>query len=917
MMNSKKKKREIGNITYKNKNIGFSITIPDNWMEVKKTSYQDLGINNNTLFIFAVDKFTSLTAVFSGFGKTRSFNKFFENFSCDDNFKILYKGENNTNKTSFKQLIVEHNNKKIMHNFCLINGMIVNFTINVDVKNKIFDQKDLINDANVKLVNEILTTIKTFEPVNPPIYIEEEKTPEKVVEQPIVEEKPTIIPTKKIVKKLSQLMVEKDCKYKNILVPKFYFNYLYTLNNSSVKLSVINNEIYFTGLDDCFRIIKVNSDLAKEIETIISENWSELSEMNIENDKDLSDSTILIKLNDTYSLIDLSNKDNNMDLLRTIFKQIISKIKKVTDTNFDDYLLFPISEEENKRFQEFLNSEDEQIQKEKEKATYLTFINEYEKQNQTEKEEEPVKKFIQEYDDKSKKEEQVMFQQFLIEYEEKLRKNKEDEKFRQFLEDYDKALKKEKENMKFREFLVFEDTKRKKELEYILQKNSQKQDTRLHIYKVKENNKEQEENIDFIKDEEEHSPIETVIFDQEEIKEEPKKVEIESKSEIESKIETENKNENNDIEKVKYEQKDLENLQEYLHNVDGHASFKFLFPKDTGEKLIRDFNVFDIIKDEDLVYRIFLFKCRDVEKYENKIETWMNKNVESSNTSIIDKYTSVTESNLEIKTYILANDKFYKIAYVYGYLIAISGISEKERLLQADIALDTVEIGEDSRSYVEACDRKIRSINTLRAQGIPYIDELPPIASSYEIIGKNLEEIAKRAIVLCVVCNFASDIINLKKRRDLKDSKKFFIKLLDTYNVRDVMTQDEKLLFEKMDKDLAIQISWQFEGYNILLWTLGLIEEVEFPDILVEPDSITSIVSICDTYQEFIGKCGLRNVHDVLDLADLTYRYNWYCVECQINGEEPIMNPEVVMERHRALSWLLSNEDWDKVEIKT
>ena len=238
-------------------------------------------------------------------------------------------------------------------------------------------------------------------------------------------------------------------------------------------------------------------------------------------------------------------------------------------------------------------------------------------------------------------------------------------------------------------------------------------------------------------------------------------------------------------------------------------------------------------------------------------------------------------------------------------------------MLSANIALDNVEIGDDSKSFVEASDRKRRSIELLRAQGIPYIEELPVIESSYEVTGKTLDQIAKRAIVLCIACNFASDILSNKKKRYLKDSKKFFLKLLDTFNVKDEMTKEEKELFDKMDKDLAIQISWQLEGYLILLWTLGLIDEIEFPDVLVDPDSVTSLVSSCDNYKEFIENCELRDVEDVLDLADLTYRYNWYCVESRINDDEPIINPEIVMERHRALNWLLSNEEWDKVEIET
>ena len=82
-----------------------------------------------------------------------------------------------------------------------------------------------------------------------------------------------------------------------------------------------------------------------------------------------------------------------------------------------------------------------------------------------------------------------------------------------------------------------------------------------------------------------------------------------------------------------------------------------------------------------------------------------------------------------------------------------------------DRALENVEIGEDSRAFVEAHDRKMRSINILQAQDIPYIDELPPIKSSYEITGKTIDEIAKRAILLCICCNFASDVISNKKKR--------------------------------------------------------------------------------------------------------------------------------------------------------
>ena len=131
------------------------------------------------------------------------------------------------------------------------------------------------------------------------------------------------------------------------------------------------------------------------------------------------------------------------------------------------------------------------------------------------------------------------------------------------------------------------------------------------------------------------------------------------------------------------------------------------------------------------------------------------------------------------------------------------------------------------------------------------------------------------------------------------------------------LTEEERELFEKGNRDVAIQISWQFEGCAVLLWTLGLLDYPSYPDTLVNPDEITSIISSCNNYSEFIRKCEFRSVEEILDLADLTYRYNWYCVDAQIEGEEPKINSEIVVERYRALKWLLTDEKWDKVDINT
>lgn len=829
------------NIIYNNKNVGFSITIPDHWMEVKKSSYRDLGIDDNTLFVFAVDKFTSITCVFGGFSNTRSFNKFFEKIEFEE-YKIIYKGENNDNKISVKQLIIDHNNKKIMNNFCLINGMIINFTINIRCKS--LEKKELIKDNNFKLINELIKNIKIYSPINPPIYIDDKKD-EIIKENPKQELKTDF-------KKISQLMLENDCKYKNILIPNFYFKY--TNNKSNLSLSIINNEIYFVNND--YRFINVNKDLAYQIENIIDKNKTELISMDIGNEKNYSNNNILIKIGSETTLIDLENNKNNINLVKEIINSILLEINNYTNNDLSKYFPFVINSEK----------------KEEIKETELE-INE----NNSDTEE------LAEIKDDNIKEKTTILETTFIEEDEEVKDLKDSE-------------------------IIVEEEKTI-------------------------NNRILEETNDLSKDINVEQTLTTQIEDNNTIDEEIDNNEIIEKNNVSEDIVIEQTStlitplgeENKLVEEERDNEKDLDKsdnkdeiyLQEYFHNVDGHASFKFLFPVNSGDKVIRDFNVFDISKNDELEYRIFIFKCENIEKYEEKLNDWMNRNIETSNTKLIDSSITKNDNNFEIKTYILENGKFYKATYKYGYLICISSINDQDKMFFADMALNSVEIGEDNRPFIEAHDRKMRSINLLKQQEIPYLEELPVIESSYEIAGKNLEEIAKRAIVLCIACNFASDILSNKKKRHLKESKKFFNKLLDTFNVKDIMTKDEKNLFDKMDKNLAIQISWQFEGCIILLWTLGLIDTIEFPDKLVDPDSITAIVSACDNYKEFIEKCELRDVNTVLDLADLTYRYTWYCVDSRIKEEEPKINAEIVMERQRALNWLLSDKKWDNVEINT
>jgi hypothetical protein len=108
----------------------------------------------------------------------------------------------------------------------------------------------------------------------------------------------------------------------------------------------------------------------------------------------------------------------------------------------------------------------------------------------------------------------------------------------------------------------------------------------------------------------------------------------------------------------------------------------------------------------------------------------------------------------------------------------------------------------------------------------------------------------------------------------------------------------------------------------VLLWSLGIIEELGFPDEICNVSRMGKIIWGLDGVDVFLENVKLRNREEMLDMADLILRYDWACVDARINGRESAagLNGEVVQEWHYAFEWLVGsngNTSWDDVEIST
>ena len=112
----------------------------------------------------------------------------------------------------------------------------------------------------------------------------------------------------------------------------------------------------------------------------------------------------------------------------------------------------------------------------------------------------------------------------------------------------------------------------------------------------------------------------------------------------------------------------------------------------------------------------------------------------------------------------------------------------------------------------------------------------------------------------------------------------------------------------------------RYESLWVLLWALGRIANLGAPTSICDVQSAVEIVRDIPS-EDFIQRAMSRPISEILDEADLVYRYDWAVVDARIKGENPTWNlhPGVVYERHYALNWLIGymDQEWDDVTTDT
>jgi hypothetical protein len=192
---------------------------------------------------------------------------------------------------------------------------------------------------------------------------------------------------------------------------------------------------------------------------------------------------------------------------------------------------------------------------------------------------------------------------------------------------------------------------------------------------------------------------------------------------------------------------------------------------------------------------------------------------------------------------------------------------------------------------------------------------LPPLVSEPELQLRDARSITERALAVFIAAlraeSLASDtpisIQEIRSRMPL---------------AFDQMSPEELSFMANPDpssEDIA-KFGWRYEGLFVLLWALGVTDDLPFPEGICDVSQVAATMLELDA-EAFMQTARTRPAGEILDALDLHYRLHWVIRQARTNEEEhpQDLNDGVVFERHYALNWLIQFEDceWDNVDTPT
>jgi Domain of unknown function (DUF4272) len=216
-----------------------------------------------------------------------------------------------------------------------------------------------------------------------------------------------------------------------------------------------------------------------------------------------------------------------------------------------------------------------------------------------------------------------------------------------------------------------------------------------------------------------------------------------------------------------------------------------------------------------------------------------------------------------------------------------------------------------TRVTPEALQRMERSNTRLLSEGVPINKSLPPIAGINEVRRRTKDEVAQRTMALLVV--------SLKGKGA---DPSIVDKMTANYGLNRFFTPKEAAFMRSSSpsKHDRIQFEWRSEAAWTLLWALGYVKTLGKPTATCDIPRAVQFLQERSAHR-FLAEAKLRPIASILEEADLIYRYDWAVVEARLNNRAAPagLDPDIVVERHYALNWLIGymDQNWDDISTDT
>jgi hypothetical protein len=191
-----------------------------------------------------------------------------------------------------------------------------------------------------------------------------------------------------------------------------------------------------------------------------------------------------------------------------------------------------------------------------------------------------------------------------------------------------------------------------------------------------------------------------------------------------------------------------------------------------------------------------------------------------------------------------------------------------------------------------------RNVDFLAQKGISFKGKLPFLDASQDAKWKSSKSIAEQLVCTYALTGLAQDA----------DPKKLF-KWLESESLSCNLTDAEKGYFKKdrLSESEIVTLSWKQELVATFAWSLGIQPVLPFPNKEAQLSEIFNKIPPQVSVQHFLKNSARIESEAILQQSDLYYLCHWIMRHSDASKYKKVLNLDVVIERRRALEWIIGD----------